>query len=105
MTLRGKIALVTGAGSGIGRASSLALARAGCSLVLTGRREAALQQTAAMIHDAGGCEPSLVVPADLTQASSVGNLFDSIEKERGRLDILFNNAGALRGRRRKRRTF
>lgn len=91
-SLMGKIALVTGSGSGIGRASALALARSGCDLVLTGRREAPLHETRDMIADEGG-SPALVAPADLSDASSVARLFSLVQSEKGRLDILFNNAG------------
>lgn len=91
--LAGKVALVTGAGSGIGRSSALALASAGASLVLTGRREAPLVDTAAQITQAGGA-PALVLPADLSDPDSVADLFQKVETQRGRLDVLFNNAGA-----------
>eukprot|EP00966_Prymnesium_polylepis_P246822 5708008-Prymnesium_polylepis.1 len=91
--LTGKVALVTGAGSGVGRASALALASAGASLALTGRREAQLTETAGRIAEAGGA-PALVLPADLRDPSSVASLFDAIEAEHSRLDVLFNNAGA-----------
>jgi len=85
-----KVALVTGAGSGIGRASALALAQAGYQLVLAGRREEALRQTAEAI---GGDKATLVVPADVTRSEEVDALFAAIERRFGRLDVLFNNAG------------
>ena len=90
--LTGKIALVTGAGSGIGRASALALGRAGSALVLAGRREDPLRETAAKIAEEGGAE-ALVVPTDLTNPKEIDSLFAAVERERGRLDVLFNNAG------------
>jgi len=87
MTPNGKIALVTGAGSGIGRAVSLALASAGYSVVLAGRRAAELEKTAAA--GAG----MLPVPTDVSQPESVLALFAQIRETFGRLDLLFNNAG------------
>ncbi|KAL1518890.1 hypothetical protein AB1Y20_003165 [Prymnesium parvum] len=91
--LRGKVVLVTGAGSGIGRGCAVALASAGASLVLTGRREAALQRTAEAIRMAEA-PPPLVVPADLCDPLSVRSLFERVEATHARLDVLFNNAGA-----------
>ena len=90
MTSPQKIAIVTGAGSGIGRASSLALASAGYVVVLAGRREVELQATADAAHD-----PSrmLVVPTDVADEASVFNLFAKTQDRFGRLDLLFNNAG------------
>ncbi len=83
-----KIALVTGAGSGIGRACSIALAEAGYTVVLAGRDETKLNSTAALIKSA-----SLVVPTDVTNPKSVEHLFATIKSKFGRLDLLFNNAG------------
>jgi NAD(P)-dependent dehydrogenase (short-subunit alcohol dehydrogenase family) len=82
--MNSKIALVTGAGSGIGRAVSLALQDAGFFVVLAGRRAVELEKTAAL---AGG--NALVAPTDVTDPASVAALFSRIE----RLDLLFNNAG------------
>ena len=62
--------------------------------MLTGRREAPLQETAGLISAAGGL-PALVAPADLTDAAAVEGLFAVCEREHGRLDVLFNNAGTL----------
>lgn len=85
-----QIALVTGAGSGIGRASALSLSAAGFHVVLTGRRESSLMET----RDASS-EPSLMTPVscDVTDEQQVSSLFDRIDNEHGRLDVLFNNAG------------
>jgi len=87
-----KVALVTGAGSGIGRQSSLALAGAGASLVLAGRRREPLEETASLIAQQGSL-PALCVPTDLTEPAAIASLFATIEKQHGRLDVLFNNAG------------
>jgi NAD(P)-dependent dehydrogenase (short-subunit alcohol dehydrogenase family) len=86
-----QVALVTGAGSGIGRAVSLALQSAGYSVVLTGRRAAELQQTAALGKPSGG--QMLPVPSDIGKPDRVRALFDTTQKTFGRLDVLFNNAG------------
>ncbi len=83
-----RIALVTGAGSGIGRASALALECAGFTVVLAGRRAAELEETAA--QSAGHMLP---VPADVGNPESVNALFARIREVYGRLDLLFNNAG------------
>ncbi len=87
----GKIALVTGAGSGIGRASALALHHAGYHVVLTGRRASELQQTAEMGEPDGAT--LLAIPADISQPEAVSALFATIKATYGRLDVLFNNAG------------
>lgn len=85
-----KIALITGAGSGVGRKCTLALAADGYSVIVAGRRVAALEETAAMIP-AG--KDILVLAADVADASSVRNLYARIQERFGRLDLLFNNAG------------
>jgi NAD(P)-dependent dehydrogenase (short-subunit alcohol dehydrogenase family) len=86
-----KIALVTGAGSGIGRACALALLRAGYHVVLAGRRADALQGTIA----AAGADGArmLAVPTDVGDPASVKALFAKTKETYGRLDVLFNNAG------------
>lgn len=83
-----KVALVTGAGSGIGRAVAVALAAAGYRVVLAGRRAEPLSETARL---AGG--QSLVVSADVADSRSVAHLFLRLLENCGRLDVLFNNAG------------
>lgn len=90
-----RFAAVTGAGSGIGRASAVALARAGFTVALLGRRAEALHETRALIAEAGG--RALAVPADVADESSVNDAFARIEREFGRLDVLFNNAGRNAG--------
>ena len=89
MTPDGKVALVTGAGTGIGRAAVLSLHRAGWRTVLAGRREELLEETAAM---AGGRD-MLVAPTDVADPDQVRALFAKAEETMGRLDLLFNNAG------------
>ena len=88
MSTNSKIALVTGAGSGIGRASALALAKAGWTLVLAGRRTEELAATAA---EAQG--ETLAVPTDVADEASVLALFAAVSERFGRLDLVFNNAG------------
>ena len=87
MIANGKVALVTGAGSGIGRAASLALHAAGYSVVLAGRRAVELDRTAA------SSARMLPVPTDISQPDSVRELFARTKEAFGRLDVLFNNAG------------
>lgn len=91
MNTPSKIALITGAGSGIGKASALALLRAGYAVVLAGRRAEALQATV----DAAGAlgTDTLIVPTDVTDPNSVRALFAKTVATYGRLDVLFNNAG------------
>jgi NADP-dependent 3-hydroxy acid dehydrogenase YdfG len=86
-----KIAWVTGAGSGIGQAAAVALAREGATVVLTGRRREALEETAAQIAAAGG--KSAVKPGDMMKAKTVQSIAKFIQDKYGRLDILVNNAG------------
>ena len=88
----GKVALVTGAGSGIGRAVSLALHADGYSVVLAGRRSTELEKTAA--QSKRGDSGMIVVPADVTKPGQVRSLFATTKETFGRLDPLFNNAGA-----------
>ncbi len=84
-----RIALVTGAGTGIGRAVSLALAGAGWAVTLVGRREAPLHETASLAGDAD----TLVAPCDVADPDAVAALFAKLAAHYGRLDLLFNNAG------------
>jgi NAD(P)-dependent dehydrogenase (short-subunit alcohol dehydrogenase family) len=86
-----RIAIVTGAGTGIGRAVTLALVKGGFAVALAGRRADCLEETAALA-DAPG--ETLVHPADVTQPEAVKGLFEAVRVRFGRLDLLFNNAGA-----------
>ncbi|MFN0168806.1 MAG: SDR family oxidoreductase [Bryobacteraceae bacterium] len=91
MSTHDRIALVTGAGSGIGRATALTLQAAGYSVVLAGRRAEELEKTAAAAAPQGG--RMLAVPTDVAQPDSVRALFEQTKETFGRLDVLFNNAG------------
>lgn len=84
-----RVAVITGAGSGIGRSTALALSSKGYAIALAGRREEALQQTA----EQAGSRSTLVVPTDVTQEESVRELFEQTQSTFGRVDVLFNNAG------------
>jgi gluconate 5-dehydrogenase len=86
--LNGKVAVVTGAGRGIGRAIATALADFGARVVLSGRTRATLEETAAAIGDA-----AMVQPADITAESDVLELRDAVLARCGRIDVLVNNAG------------
>ncbi|CAO4149390.1 short-chain dehydrogenase [Methylorubrum extorquens] len=86
--MRDRVAVVTGAGSGIGRAVALGLAQAGWQLVLAGRRGEALERVAAELPG-----PSLCVPTDVSDPRAVEALFAAVGERFGRLDLLFNNAG------------
>jgi NADP-dependent 3-hydroxy acid dehydrogenase YdfG len=90
-SLKGKIAWVTGAGTGIGEGAALALARDGATVVLSGRRAETLKAVADKIAKAGG--KASVQPADVTKAAEVQKVADAIGSEHGRLDIVVNNAG------------
>ena len=82
-----KTAFVTGAGSGVGRASAQALVKAGWQVAIAGRRRDALEETA------GGSEFYLVLPMDVADPKAVAAAFGEVEAKWGRLDVLFNNAG------------
>ncbi len=85
-----KVAIVTGAGTGVGKSVALALLRAGYSVALAGRRAGPLENTAAAGEDASR---TLVVPTDVGNPDAVRALFDATQERFGRLDLLFNNAG------------
>jgi NAD(P)-dependent dehydrogenase (short-subunit alcohol dehydrogenase family) len=91
MAATAKIALVTGAGTGVGRGAALALMQAGFTVALAGRRKEKLEEVAKEGAAAGG--KSLVVPADIADPASIKALFAKTKETFGRLDVLFNNAG------------
>jgi NAD(P)-dependent dehydrogenase (short-subunit alcohol dehydrogenase family) len=90
MTASGRVAIVTGAGTGIGKAASLALLKEGYGVALAGRRRELLEQTAA---ESGAGKRALVVPTDVADPAAVRALFAKTRETFGRLDVLFNNAG------------
>src|SRR5258708_24747109 len=90
MDSSGKVAIVTGAGSGIGGAVALAFLKDGYGVALAGRRKDKLDETA---KDSGAGARALVVPTDVTDQKSVRALFAATKEKFGRLDVLFNNAG------------
>ena len=90
MTSNRRTAIVTGAGTGIGRSVALALLREGYAVVLAGRRRHLLEETA---QKAPGASEAVVVPTDVADPASVGALFRTAREKLGRLDLLFNNAG------------
>ena len=85
-----RVALVTGAGSGIGKAAALALLKDGYRVALVGRRKDMLEKTAA---ESGAKDRALVLPGDITQPGVVKEIFSQLKSQCGRLDVLFNNAG------------
>ncbi len=91
MALQKKVALVTGAGTGIGKACALALANAGYAVVLAGRRKEPLMAVAKEIEACGGT--ALPTPTNVADPNSVAALFNETKRVFGRLDLLFNNAG------------
>lgn len=93
MELAGRIAIITGAGSGIGQTVALELSRSGAKIVCCGRREEKLLETASLIQQAGG--KVFVVPTDVTQKDHVDRMVSKSLDHFGRIDILFNNAGSF----------
>ena len=92
MTAHNRIAIVTGAGSGIGKAVTIALLRDGYRVALAGRRSKPLEETA---EESGSAPQTLVVPTDVTDESAVLALFARVKERFGRVDLLFNNAGVF----------
>jgi NAD(P)-dependent dehydrogenase (short-subunit alcohol dehydrogenase family) len=90
MSLHHRVAIITGAGRGIGKAAALAFLADGYRVVLTGRHRDTLERTAA---ESGAGDRAVVVPADVTDPGSVDALFSEVRRVLGRLDVLFNNAG------------
>lgn len=89
--LPGRVVLVTGGGSGIGRAAAIAYGRAGAQVVIAGRRVAEIDETAALIVAGGGVASSCA--ADVSRADDVRELVGAVQRRHGRLDVAFNNAG------------
>lgn len=96
MTMRftGKVAFVTGGGSGIGQATALAFAREGATVVVAGRSRDTLEQTVKFIAEDGG--QASAVTADVSRAEDVARVVDTVVRRHGALDIAFNNAGVFR---------
>jgi NADP-dependent 3-hydroxy acid dehydrogenase YdfG len=91
------VAIVTGAGTGIGRASAIALAAEGARVALSGRRAGPLEEVAGVIRQGGG--EALVVPGDVSKSEDVDRLMDTVVGRWGRIDVLFSNAGINTNRR------
>ena len=94
MELAGKTAVVTGAGTSVGRALALEFARAGANAVCCGRRKEKLQETVRLIEENGGS--ALAVPTDVSDWSEVRSMVDAVLQRFSRIDLLFNNAGSFR---------
>lgn len=95
LSLDGKIVVITGAGTGLGREMALAIARSGGDLVLAARRVGPIEEVAAMARKTG--RQALVVPTDVTDTTQVDALFRRSLEEYGQVDVLINNAGIVRG--------
>jgi NAD(P)-dependent dehydrogenase (short-subunit alcohol dehydrogenase family) len=96
MRLKGKIAIVTGGGTGLGRAIALRFGTEGAAVVVSGRREAPLQEVAQKIQAGGG--RALAVPADVTKTADITRLLKTTVDTYGQLDVLVNNAGTITSR-------
>ncbi|WP_342422643.1 SDR family oxidoreductase [Paenibacillus sp. FSL E2-0178] len=90
-SLTDQVAVVTGAGTGLGRAAAIKLAEQGATVILVGRRQEKLQETASFIEESGG--RAIVIPADVTIPEEVQHLRDQVIAQAGTADILINNAG------------
>ncbi len=93
-TLKGKVVVITGGGTGLGKTMALRLADEGCDVVVAARRVAAIEETAAEVRDIG--PRALAIPCDVTDSAQCNNLIAQTVSELGRLDILINNAGIVR---------
>ena len=97
--LKDKVVIITGGGTGLGKAMALALARAGADIVVAARRVAPIEQTAREVTDLG--RKALAITTDVTDSSQVNRLVEQTLSQLGRIDILINNAGIVRGQRPK----
>lgn len=97
--LDGKVIVITGGGTGLGRSMSYRLAEEGANIVVAARRVPPLEETAEGVRERGG--KALVVPTDVTDTNQVNNLIEKSLAEMGRIDVLINNAGIVRGERAK----
>ena len=97
-SIEGKVAWVTGAGTGIGRAGAIALAGAGATVILSGRRVTQLENVSGRISNMGGVAD--VKPLDIADVKAVNNVADDILERHGRIDILVNSAGLNKPNRR-----
>ncbi|HEY93696.1 MAG TPA: SDR family oxidoreductase [Dehalococcoidia bacterium] len=93
MNHRSKVAIITGAGSGIGRTTALAFLNNGYQVALAGRRLPALEETMVMAGDTSS--QAIAIPTDVTIPEQVSNLFSKVKETFGRIDVVFNNAGAF----------
>ena len=98
-TLKNKVILITGGGTGLGRSMAFRLAEEGADIVVAARRVPPLEETAAGVRERGG--KALVVPTDVTDTAQVDRLFEKALAEMGKIDVLINNAGIVRGERAK----
>src|SRR5688500_8528567 len=93
MELKGSVAIVTGAGTGIGRGIAAQFAGAGIAIVCVGRRKHLIDETVSLVQKSGG--RALAIQADVTDETETRNVAERALKEFGRIDVLFNNAGAF----------
>jgi NAD(P)-dependent dehydrogenase (short-subunit alcohol dehydrogenase family) len=98
-TLENQVIIITGGGTGLGRSMAYRLAEEGANIVVAARRVPPLEETAAGVRTRGG--KALVVPTDVTDTAQVNRLIESSLAEMGRIDVLINNAGIVRGERSK----
>jgi NAD(P)-dependent dehydrogenase (short-subunit alcohol dehydrogenase family) len=98
-TLAGKVAVITGGGTGLGKMTALLMAKEGADIVVAARRVGAIEQTASEVREIG--PRALAIPTDVTDPAQVNNLMERTLAEMGGLDILVNNAGIVRGQERR----
>jgi len=94
MELKGRTAIITGSGTGVGRAIALEFARGGANVVCCARRENLIRETVQMIEAEGGC--GMAVPVDITQPDQVEHMVAEVLERFGQIDVLYNNAGSFR---------